>query len=146
MKAKFFIFCSICFIALLAGCASTQKPFLEVYTGEPEPLLLNTRWELVDLKSTDNFTLVVEFGANGAVSWYNIPDSYNRMLSEKSTWQREGDDVVFNSNNGRYLYEGKIDTNDGTILGRYKTYVPSSYLINKSPYPEGNFSMVKQQD
>ena len=121
MKAKFFMFCSISFIILLTGCLSVERPFNKVYTGETEQLLLNTRWELVDLKSFDQFTLIVEFGAGGVVSWYNVPDSYNKMLSEKSTWKRDGDDVIFNSNSGRYLYEGKIDTNNGTITGRYKT-------------------------
>ena len=67
MKTKFFIFCSIVFV-LLVGC-STERPFTKVYTGETEQLLLNTRWELVDLKSTDKFTMIVEFGSEGAVSW-----------------------------------------------------------------------------
>jgi len=146
MKKKFMMFCSVSFyVVLLAGCASTQKPFTKVYTGETEPLLLNTRWELVDLNSYDQFTLIVEFGAGGVVSWYNIPDSYNAVLSEKSTWKREGDDVVFNSGNGYYLYEGKIDTNNGTITGSYKTYMSSPYLINNSPYPLKGFSMVKAE-
>ena len=122
MKKNFFVFCLVSFfVVLLMGCVSTQRPFTKVYTGETEQLLLNTRWELVDLKSFDQFTLIVEFGAGGVVSWYNVPDSYNKMLSEKSTWKRDGDDVIFNSNSGRYLYEGKIDTNNGTITGRYKT-------------------------
>jgi len=142
MKKKVFIFCSVCFFVLLIGCVSTQRPFTEVYTGETEQLLLNTRWELQDLKSMDQLTLIVEFGAEGSVSWYNIPDSYNSVLSEKSTWKRNGNDVVFNSNSGYYLYEGKINTNNETltIAGRYKT----GYTKPKKTYPEGNFSMVKQ--
>ena len=64
------------------------------------------------------------------------------MLSEKSTWKREGNDVVFNSNSGRYLYEGKIDTNNETIAGRYKHGTTKKYLLQS--YPEGDFSMVKQ--
>jgi len=142
MKAKFFIFCSVSFIVLLTGCVSAQRPFRDVYKGETELLLLNTRWELVDLRSTDKFTVIVEFGADGALSWYNIPDRYNSVLSEKSTWKRDGYDVVFNSRNGFYLYGGKIDTNNGTIAGKYKTGVSNSYLINKGTYPEGDFSMV----
>jgi hypothetical protein len=143
MKSRVLFFCSISFFAvLLAGCVSTQRPFTKVYTGETEQLLLNTRWELVDLKSADKLAFIVEFGAGGAVSWYNIPERYNSILSEKSTWERVGDDVIFNSRNGFYLYEGKIDTNAGTIAGRYKTGFSNNYLINKSPYPEGDFSMV----
>jgi len=143
MKTKFFMFCSVSFFAvLLIGCLSVERPFNKVYTGETEQLLLNTRWELVDLRSFDQFTLLVEFGAGGAMSWYNIPDSYNKMLSEKSTWKRDGDDVIFNSGSGRYLYEGKIDTNNGTIVGRYKTGTTKKNLSQS--YPEGSFSMTKQ--
>jgi len=142
MKKNIFIFCSVCFfVVLITGC-STERPFTKVYTGETEPLLVNTRWELVDLKSTDKFTLIVEFGADGAMSWYNVPDSFNKMLSDKSTWKRDGFDVVFNSNSGHYLYEGKIDTSNGTITGRYKTGTTKKYLLQT--YPEGDFSMVKQ--
>jgi hypothetical protein len=142
MKSKVFIFCFVSFFAvLLAGCLSVERPFTKVYTGETEQLLLNTRWELVDTSSLDKFTLIVEFGAGGAVSWYNIPESYNQLLSEKSTWKRDGDDVVFNSGSGRYLYEGKIDTNNGTIVGRYKTGTSKSHLSQS--FPEFNFSMVR---
>jgi hypothetical protein len=142
MKKKIFLFCSVSFfVVLLTGCLSVERPFTKVYTGETEQLLLNTRWELQDRKSIDNFTLIVEFGAEGAVSWFNVPDSYNRMLSEKSTWKREGGDVVFNSGSGRYLYEGKIDNNNGTIAGRYKTGTTKRNLSQS--YPEGDFIMVK---
>ena len=64
MKKKIFEFCFVCFyVVLLTGCVSTQRPFTKVYTGETEQMLLNTRWELQDLKSIDKFTLIVEFGA-----------------------------------------------------------------------------------
>jgi hypothetical protein len=142
MKKTILMFCSVSFfVVLLAGCLSVERPFTKVYTGETEQLLLNTRWELVDLRSFDQFTLIVEFGAGGAMSWYNIPDSYNKMLSEKSTWKRDGNDVIFNSNNGRYLYEGKIDTTNGTIAGIYK-HGTTKRTLSQS-FPEGNFSMVK---
>jgi hypothetical protein len=142
MKKKSFMFCSVSFfVVLLAGCLSVERPFTKVYTGETEQLLLNTRWELKESRSVDNFTLIVEFGAGGTVSWYNVPESYNSMLSEKSTWKRDGDDVVFNSNNGRYLYEGKIDINNGTIVGRYKHGTTKKHL--SQAFPEFDFIMAK---
>jgi hypothetical protein len=146
MAKKFFTLGSICVLLLfffqLTGCVSTQRPFKKVYTGETEEFLLNTRWELQDLKSSDNFTLIVEFGANGAVFWYNT-DSFNKILSEASTWKRDSNDVVFNAYNGYYLYEGKIDTSKETptITGRYKTGHSGPLL---KTYPTGDFIMTKE--
>jgi len=76
------------------------------------------------------------------MNWYNVPDSYNDMLSEKSTWKRDGNDVVFNSRNGFYLYEGKINTNNEnlTIEGGFKT----GYSKPLKTYPRGDFFMTKQ--
>jgi len=150
MKEKLFGFASICvfcaFSILLAGCVSTERPFTQVYTGETEPLLLNTRWELQDLKSMDNLIFIVEFGAEGAVTWYNVPESYNSMLSENSTWERNGNDVIFNSGNGHYLYEGKLDSSGETptIAGRYKSGYNAGYVMATKTYPEGDFTMTKQ--
>jgi len=143
MKKDFFIVGFICAILVsVLSCVSTERPFTEVYTGETEQMLLNTRWELLDTKSIDNFTLIVEFGSEGAVIWYNIPDSYNSMLSEKSTWKRVGNNVVFNSKNGFYFYEGEINITgeNATIEGKYKT----GYKRPLKSNPVGNFIMTKQ--
>jgi len=137
------LFCIfVLFCVSLAGCVSTERPFTKIYTGESDPLLGGTRWELVDLKSTDNFTLLVEFGFDGFVSWYNIPESYNAMLSENSTWERNGNDLVFNAKNGFYLYEGKIGIINGknSITGRYKTGYKKPVRTN----PLGDFLMMEQ--
>jgi hypothetical protein len=144
MAKKFFTLGCICvlliFFMQLTGCASTQRPFKEVYTGETEEFLLNTRWELQDLKSSDKYTLNVEFGENGAVFWYNA-DRLNSMLSEASTWKRDGSNIIFNSNNGFYLYEGRITGSNETptITGRYKT----GYTKPQKSNPTGDFIMTK---
>ena len=137
-----FIFILGLFSVLSISCVSTQRPFRKVYQGETEQLIGGTRWELIDLRSSDNFTLYVEFSDEGTVSWYNIPERYNAILSEKSTWERNGDDLVFNSSNGYYLYEGKISIIDGqnTVAGQYKT----GYRRPLRSHPVGNFSMIKQ--
>jgi hypothetical protein len=145
MTKKFLTLGSICvlsvFFAQLTGCVSTQRPFKEVYTGETEALLLHTRWELQDLRSSDKYTLIVEFGENGALFWYNA-ENLNNVLSEASTWQRNGNDIVFNSRNGYYLYEGKIDTGNETptVTGKYKT----GYTKPLKSNPIGDFTMTKQ--
>jgi hypothetical protein len=147
MTKKFFTTGSICvlliFFLLLTGCISTatQRPFTEVYTGETEEFLLNTRWELRDLKSSDGFTLIVEFGENGAVFWCNA-DILNNILSEASTWKRDGNDIVFNSNSGFYFYDGKIDTSNETLIvtGKYKTGYSKPIKSN----PTGDFIMTQQ--
>ena len=130
------------FTILLISCVSTQRPFNEVYTGEFTFLLRNTKWELFDHKSGDNLSFYVVFNADGTVSWYNIPDRYNAILSENSTWERSGDDLIFNASNGFYLYEGKINFMDGqkTINGRYKT----GYTKPIKSHPTGDFSMIEQ--
>ena len=129
---------------LLAGCASTQRPFTSTYKGEAEPLLAGTRWELQDLKSIDNLTFVVEFQADGSVLWYNLPRQFNASLSEKSTWERTGNNVVFNARNGFYLYEGRItivEDDKNTAAGRYKTGYDKRVLKSN---PSGDFSMTEQ--
>jgi hypothetical protein len=135
------IFYSVCllgvFCILLMGCA-TQRPFKKTYKGEAEQLLSGTRWELYDLKSNDNFSIIVEFHVDGTLSWYNIPDNYNGFISEKSTWERNSNDLVFNARNGFYLYEGKIN-GDSAIVGRYKT----GYDPRFESQPVGDFTMKK---
>ena len=136
-----FILGTLCM--LLIGCVSTARPFTEIYAGEEEPLLSGTRWELVDLKSSDNFSMILEFNVDGTLSWYNIPDSYNGVISEKSTWERNGNDLVFNAHNSFRLYEGEIYATDAgiTVVGRYKTgYSWDSGLKN---YPSGDFMMKR---
>ena len=94
----------------------------------------DTRWELYDLGSSDNYSVYIEFHIDGTLSWYNIPDSYNGVISEKSTWEKNGNDLVFNVSNGFFLYEGKINVINGemTIAWRYKT-----------PLKQGDFEMRK---
>ena len=143
LKKNYFVFLFLC--VLLVGCVSTvstERPFTNVYEGETEKLLEGTRWELVDLKSSDNFTLIVEFIAGGTMSWYTIPDNYNTPLSENSTWERIGNTVIFNARNGFYLYEGIIRIIDekGTVTGRYKTGYDRRVLKS---HPQGDFSMIE---
>jgi len=143
------VFCMVCILGtlcmLLTNCASieTERPFTEIYAGEEEPLLCGTRWELFDLKSSDNFSMIVEFNADGTLSWYNIPDSYNDIISEKSTWERNGNDLVFNAHNSFRLYEGEINETDEdmTVVGRYKTGFPRR--AGQQNYPSGDFMMKK---
>jgi hypothetical protein len=128
---------------LLIGCVSTERPFTEIYAGEEELLLSGTRWELFDLKSSDNFSMIVEFHVDGTLSWYNIPDSYNGVISEKSTWERKGYDLVFNAHNSFRLYEGEINETeeDMTVVGRFKTgYARRSGIKS---YPSGDFMMKR---
>ena len=143
------VFYSVCILGvlcmLLIGCVSeaTERPFTEIYAGEEEPLLSGTRWELIDLKSSDNFTMIVEFQVDGSLSWYNIPDSFNGVISEKSTWERKGNDLVFNAHNSFRLYEGEINETDEdmTVVGRYKTGY--SWRSGLKSYPSGDFMMKK---
>jgi hypothetical protein len=120
-----------------------MRPFTEIYAGEEEPLLSGTRWELVDLKSSDNFSMIVEFHDDGTLSWYNIPDSYNGVISEKSTWERKGYDLFFNARDGFYLYEGHISAidEDKKVVGRYKTGFPR--LSKSKTNPSGDFVMTR---
>ena len=63
------------FCMLLIGCVSieTERPFTEIYAGEEEQLLGGTRWELFDLKSSDNFSMIVEFHVDGTLSCITFP-------------------------------------------------------------------------
>ena len=133
---------SIFLLMFLMSCVSTQRPFKNIYIGETEHLLTGTRWELRDLKSTDNFMLYVEFNDGGTMSWYNIPDSYNAFLSENSTWERSGNDLIFNARDGFYLYEGRINNfnEEFSVVGRYKT----GYARPIKTHPTGDFNMTKQ--
>ena len=136
-------YCLLIFICiLLTGCASTKRPFTDTYKGETEQSLSGTRWTLQDLKSSDNFMLLAEFNADGTVSWYNIPDLFNSSLSKISTWERKGNNVVFNAYDGFYLYEGRIETTvEGRrITGRYKT----GYEPPIKSHPSGDFVMIEQ--
>jgi len=151
MKRLFLVFGSICIFCILQiSCVSSaQKAFEKVYTGETEELISNKSWLLQDLNTLDKFTFGVVFSADGTVSWYNLPDSYNGPFSEKSTWERIGDDVIFNANRNVYLYEGKLSTVDGklSITGQYKRRSKTGYVSASSAYKIsqiGDFIMTEQ--
>ena len=142
-KGNYFLKLISFFLLLLSmSCVSTQRPFKNKYIGETEHLLTGTRWELCDLKSIDNFIPCVEFNDGGIMSWYNIPDIYNVFLSENSTWERSGNDLIFNARDGFYLYEGRINylNEEFSVVGRYKT----GYSRPIKSYPTGDFIMTKQ--
>ena len=151
MKKNYFYWVCIlgAFCILLMNCVATPptppptyRPFTETYNGEAEQLLSGTKWQLYDLKSSDTFSIFVEFQVDGTLLWYNNSKEYNEIISENSTWERNDDDLVFNASNGYYLYEGKLDESIGElmIIGRYKTG-----YTGYGSHPSGDFIMRQRQ-
>jgi hypothetical protein len=100
-----------------AACVTTdvRNSFTQILNGEYEQKISETKWQYIQNHRVSY--VVLEKG--GKAQWYDVTNTYDFLMSQDSTWERNGANITIHANYGSIRFRGML--NENTIAGNMES-------------------------